>query len=99
VVTGPKPEPLLQDMVFRTWFSGLGISTLGPGHGFQDLGNLIEFFTNFFWFHLHWRMLNAPYKLSKCQCDAQNSKAHGFAIAHQIQTIQEVGQVLHILWT
>jgi hypothetical protein len=23
----------------RTWFSGLEISTLGPGHGFQDLGS------------------------------------------------------------
>ncbi len=31
VVTGPEPEPLLQDIVFRTWFSGFGISTLGPG--------------------------------------------------------------------
>ncbi len=41
-------------MVFRTWFSGLEISTLGPGHGFQDLGSQLWGLGNFrIWFSGH----------------------------------------------
>jgi hypothetical protein len=57
---------------------------------------LIDFFNKFFLvpFALE-DVKHPPYKLSKCQCDAQNSKGTWFCYcSHRFKTIQEVGQVL-----